>query len=130
MRIWSVMFIVFTLVGCGEDQKETKKIDEELVVIKNNLYTEYYPGKKAVKYQGKQDADKKRDGKWTYYSESGLELSTTMYTHGLKDGLTLVKYPNGILHYTGEYRNDTMVGIWRTYDEKGNMVEEKDYNLE
>jgi len=38
-----------------------------------------------------------------------------------------VKYPNGNIHYTGEYQNDEMVGVWSTFDEKGNLLTKKEY---
>ena len=94
---------------------------------KNGIYTEWYPGKKQIKYRGAQDDSNRRDGKWMFYSETGLELSFTMYKNGLKEGFTVVKYPNGVLRYRGEYMNDQMVGIWTTYDEKGEVATEKDY---
>jgi antitoxin component YwqK of YwqJK toxin-antitoxin module len=31
------------------------------------------------------------------------------------------------MHYRGEYRNDTIVGVWTTYDENGKVTNEKDY---
>jgi antitoxin component YwqK of YwqJK toxin-antitoxin module len=115
------------LFSCNEEVEKKVEKKEDLVEIKNGLFTEYYPGKKAIKYQGKQDETAKRDGRWVYYSETGDELSVTTYSHGLKNGFTMVKYPNGVLHYVGEYINDTMVGVWRTYDEKGKLLSEKVY---
>jgi antitoxin component YwqK of YwqJK toxin-antitoxin module len=38
-----------------------------------------------------------------------------------------VKYPNGAIHYRGEYKNDQMVGLWTTFNEKGEVETEKDY---
>jgi antitoxin component YwqK of YwqJK toxin-antitoxin module len=46
---------------------------------------------------------------------------------GLKEGFTVVKYPSGRIHYRGEYRNDTIVGLWTTYDENGKVSKEKDF---
>ena len=62
-----------------------------------------------------------------FFSEGGTELSITFYTHGLKDGFTMVKYPSGRMHYRGEYHNDKIVGVWTTYDESGKITSEKDY---
>jgi antitoxin component YwqK of YwqJK toxin-antitoxin module len=122
-------FSFVLLFSCGEEVKEKNTVKEDLVVIKNGIYTEYYPGKKNIKYQGAQDDQHKREGRWVYFSDKGEELSVTMYSHGLKDGFSMVKYPNGVLHYTGEYMNDTMVGIWRTYNIKGKLAEEKNYDI-
>ncbi|MFN5912332.1 MAG: toxin-antitoxin system YwqK family antitoxin [Bacteroidota bacterium] len=111
----------------SETQDNKKNEPEQLVEIKDGIYKEWYPGKKQLKYTGGQDEQNRRHGKWSFFAENGRELSTTMYIHGLKDGFTVVKYPNGALHYRGEYRQDKMVGIWTTYDEKGIKVSDKDY---
>ena len=95
--------------------------------IKNGIYTEWYPGKKNIKFQGAQDEKAQRNGKWVFFSESGNELSFTFYSGGLKDGFTVVKYPSGRIHYRGEYRNDTIVGLWTTYDENGKVSKENDF---
>jgi antitoxin component YwqK of YwqJK toxin-antitoxin module len=133
------MKYIFTLIaaislgitGCTnneEQTKETKKV-ENLVEIKDGIYTEWYPGKKQIKYRGGQDNEKRRHGVWTFYAETGTELSVTMYEHGLRTGHTVVKYPNGRLHYRGEYLNDKTVGVWTTYDEKGELISEKDFGF-
>ena len=104
------------------------QLEEDLVEIKGNIYTEYYPGKKAVKFRGEQDKDGFRNGVWLYYSEEGEELSMTNYEHGIKEGHSIVKYPNGSIHYTGTYKNDKPVGIWKTYDVSGKLATTKDYD--
>ena len=100
---------------------------KDLVVIEGNLFTEYYPGKKDIKFQGTQDEEGKRHGKWLFFSEDGEELSMTMYSHGKKHGHSIVKYPNGTIRYTGEYADDQPVGIWKTYSTSGEMTNQKDY---
>ena len=104
------------------------QLEEDLIEIKGNVYTEYYPGKKAIKFQGEQDNDGFRHGVWLYYSEKGEELSMTNYEHGIKEGHSIVKYPNGAIHYTGAYKNDKPVGIWKTYDVSGKIATTKDYD--
>jgi antitoxin component YwqK of YwqJK toxin-antitoxin module len=128
-------YLFFIFIGllvctsCSTEETETivKQEEEQLVEIKDNIYTEWYPGKKQIKYRGGQDDKNQRHGKWSFYSETGLELSVTMYQYGKKEGFTVVKYPNGALYYRGEYLNDEMVGVWTTYDEKGVVANEKDY---
>ena len=111
------------------ETKSAPVIDKtELVVMENGTYKEYYPNKKSVKFEGPQDKNGKRNGKWQYFSESGTELSMTIYNHGEKHGHTIVKYPNGNLHYTGEYSNNKPIGIWKTYSIEGEMITELDYN--
>lgn len=111
----------------SESKNTTQEKPEDLIVIKDGVYSEYYPGKKQLKFQGSQDSEGRRHGVWYYYSETGLELSITDFNHGKRNGLTIVKHPNGALHYTGEYLEDREVGIWKTYDQNGHLVTEKDY---
>lgn len=120
---------VFIFTACSESEAEpTEKVEvEELVEIKDNIYTEWYPGKKQIKYRGGQDEMNRRHGKWSFYAENGLELSVTMFQNGKKEGFTVVRYPHGGVHYRGEYMNDEMVGVWTTFDEKGNVANETDY---
>ena len=127
-----IVFLLATLflISACENKSEKKKEEipkEKLVEVKDGVFTEWYPGKKQIKFQGGQDELGNRDGKWTFYAENGTELSFTLYDHGKKEGFSLVKYPNGRIHYRGEYQNDEMIGLWSTYDEKGNLINEKDY---
>lgn len=133
------LFIGLTaiLISCKEEVKETEvkkdKIEtvveeENLIEIKDGVYTEYYPGKKNIKFQGRQDKDGFRDGIWLFYSETGIELSMTNYEHGVRQGHSIVKYPNGGIHYIGEYKDDQPAGIWKTYDAAGKVVNTKDYD--
>lgn len=131
-KILFVFVTLFLIFGCENttDKKIDKKIKiEKLVEVKDGVFTEWYPGKKQIKFQGGQDELGNRDGKWTFYAENGTELSFTLYDHGKKEGFSLVKYPNGRIHYRGEYQNDEMIGLWSTYDEKGNLITEKEYGV-
>jgi len=129
MNYFVYPILVLILFSCGneEENKPKKHAPESLVEVKNGVYYEWYPGKKQLKYKGAQDENKKRNGIWTFYSENGTELSTTYYEHGLKEGFSIVKYPNGAIHYRGEYHKDKTVGIWTTYDEKGKVNSETDF---
>ncbi len=129
-----IVFLLATLflISACENNPEKKNENipkEKLVEVKDGVFTEWYPGKKSIKFQGGQDELGNRDGKWTFYSENGTELSFTLYNHGKKEGFSLVKYPNGRIHYRGEYQNDEMIGLWSTYDEKGNLINEKEYGV-
>ena len=131
-KIVFLFVTLFLIFGCENttDKKIDKKIKiENLVEVKDGVFTEWYPGKKQIKFQGGQDDLGNRDGKWTFYAENGTELSFTLYDHGKKEGFSLVKYPNGRIHYRGEYQNDEMIGLWSTYDEKGNLITEKEYGV-
>ena len=128
-KIVYLLATLFLISACENNlEKKNEKIPKEkLVEVKDGVFTEWYPGKKQIKFQGGQDELGNRDGKWTFYAENGIELSFTLYDHGKKEGFSLVKYTNGRIHYRGEYQNDEMIGLWSTYDEKGNLITEKEY---
>lgn len=128
-QIFFTAIIIFVLSSCSDISKDTIPKKENLVEISNGRYSEWYPGKKQLKFQGNLDSLGKRDGRWDFFSDKGTVLSTTEFSHGKKQGFSIVKYPNGQIHYRGEYSNDEQVGVWTTYDIKGNVVQEKTYDL-
>lgn len=95
---------------------------KDLVEINNSMYVEYYPGKKQIKFKGPQDENGKRHGKWTHFSEEGVELSISEYEHGIPHGLRFVKYPNGNIHYVGQFEHGEKVGVWSTYTINGEVT--------
>jgi antitoxin component YwqK of YwqJK toxin-antitoxin module len=128
MKILVLLLTLLALASCySEDGNEQKVPEENLIEDKNGLYKEYYPGKKQVKFRGEHDDEHRRNNKWSFYSEEGKELSITFFKHGLRDGHTIVKYPNGTLRYVGEYSKDQQVGVWKMYGEDGQLTQEKDY---
>ena len=52
----------------------------------------------------------------------------TEYKHGIKNGVTMVKYDTGVIRYIGEYKDDQQTGIWKTYDSVGVLLNEKNYS--
>lgn len=130
MRIIIPLFIALVLASCTTKKATKKQVkSENLIEVKHGVYSEWYPGKKQLKFHGSIDKKGNRDGKWVFYSENGNEQSITVYDNGMREGFSVVKYPNGAMHYRGEYRNDQMVGVWTTYDEKGKVISEKDYGF-
>lgn len=101
--------------------------DTSLIVQENGEYIQYYPGKKNIRFRGKMNDLQQRQGKWSFYDEKGEELSYTHYINGVKEGFSLVKHPNGKIHYHGEYHEDEKAGVWKTYDINGKVVEEVNY---
>lgn len=137
MKTTFYLALILTLVGCSETEKTQSESPvqstvelspDELVQVRDGVFYEYYPDGKTVKFTGPQDSEGKRDGKWLYYSEDGRELSMTMYKNGLKHGHSIVKYPDGTIHYYGEYKDDKKVGIWKSYNERGKLESEVDYD--
>ena len=101
---------------------------EPKIEIKDNIYSEFYPGTNHIKFKGEQTSKGERTGKWMYFGEDGTELSMTNYNNGIKSGPTMVKYSNGNLHYTGAYTDDKPSGIWTTYSEVGEKISEKNFD--
>lgn len=134
MKYWIILSLglSLTFTSCSGEKEETKEnkdaidIPDNLVKVEGDLFTEYYPGGKQIKFQGHQDENKQRHGKWVHYSQNGIELSTLTYMNGKKHGVTVVKYPNGALYYIGEYDNDKKCGVWKVYDQKGKIISEED----
>lgn len=123
-----IAFISLAITSCGEEKKAPEKeTTDNLVEIKNGIYTEYYPGRKAVKFKGPQDDNSLRNGRWFFYDERGNELSMTEYVNGKKHGFIFVRYPNGTMRYTGEFNMDVEAGLWKFYKEDGSLASEKDY---
>lgn len=117
------------MVACNNAPATKKPKKENLIEVKDGVYTEYYPGRKAVKFRGPQNDEGKRNGRWFFYDEKGNEMSMTEYTDGFMNGFIFVRYPNGTMRYTGEYTMGKESGLWRFYDEKGKVQIEKDYGV-
>lgn len=124
----SILFAL-SIAACGEEQKPKEKPKKEsLIEIKDGVYTEYYPGRKAVKIRGPVNDKEQRNGRWYFYLENGNEQSMSEYIDGKRSGFTWVRYPSGNMRYSGEYLNDKETGVWRFYAEDGTLQQEKDYN--
>ena len=126
---------VFALISCTESNDTNeykglveKVIEEEVLYDTTGFeYNEWYPGKKQLRQEGSYDVNYLRHGKWVYYSNEGIELSMTTYTHGLKQGFSIVRHENG--YYRGEYDKDTMVGLWTYFDNNGKKIKEINHDI-
>lgn len=137
MKYLFIVVLALLFVSCSEEQvkekKESIKIEtkEDLIKVKNGIYTEYHPGtqQKGIKFRGPQDKNNERHGIWYYYNTYGIQVSMTEYNHGIKNGVTMVKYDTGIIRYTGEYSDNEQIGVWKTYDSTGVLLHEKDFSF-
>lgn len=68
-----------------------------------------------------------RNGKWLAYYENGKIWSAGYFEKGLKHGNSNVYYENGQIRYTKNYINDVAEGLWKFYDEEGNLLGEVMY---
>lgn len=130
-KFFFALIVAIVAFSCGEEpatEKPSVIEDTQLIVDENGMHTEFYPGKKQIKIQGATDEKGERNGRWVFFSPEGKQLNFTMYEHGKKHGHTYNAYENGAPYYYGEYWSDTMIGVWKTYDSKGNVTV-KDYGL-
>jgi antitoxin component YwqK of YwqJK toxin-antitoxin module len=132
--IYTLLCAGLLLFSCTEDQEETafafqvtQLEDEDLIERMPNYYREYFPGKKQMKLGGPTDNEGRRHGAWESYYEHGQMNSMTYFVHGVKDGHSIVYHPNGAIHYVGEYKNDQKIGLWKSYDDKGELISEDEF---
>ena len=134
MKLSFIFLLAWIVLSCagneasGDAQSMSILPKEVLVDSFNGQYKEWYAGRHQLKYIGGQDADGRRHGRWTHYLESGVEKSMTTYTHGLREGFSIVKYDNGMIFYRGEWHKDEKVGLWTTYSPTGDIVSEINYS--
>ncbi len=134
-------YIIFPLLlalifACSEESKKVEKDDTQIVeqerpltsIDRNGKFTEWYPGHKQIKMEGRKDEEGRRQGIWKLYTQDGIELSITVYTDGLKDGHIIVRYPTGIVRYSGQYSMDERIGDWKFYDESGQLVKTENFD--
>lgn len=113
----------------NQTQNDTTVNPEDLVEVVGSTYKEYYDAAKTkIKFQGEQDENKQRHGKWVYYFQNGKESNISFYKHGVLHGYIQVKRPNGMLHYTGAFEDGKKVGVWKYYDEQGKLAQEKNFD--
>lgn len=67
-----------------------------------------------------------REGEWITFYRSGKEWSRGIYKNGLRQGHGVSYFENGQKSSEGEYKDDKMTGVWKFWDENGNVVE-KDF---
>tara|TARA_B100001063_G_C16517328_1_gene429875 strand:+ start:284 stop:694 length:411 start_codon:yes stop_codon:yes gene_type:complete len=134
MKLSFIFLLAGIVLSCagneasGDAQSMSILPKEVLVDSINGQYKEWYAGKKQLKYIGGQDSKGRRHGRWIHYLESGIEKSMTTYTHGMREGFSIVKYDNGMIFYRGEWHKDEKVGVWTTYNTEGDMVSEINYS--
>lgn len=129
-KILFIFSLGLVVISCGDNPEEQKNeiSNEKLIETIDGIYYEYYPGKKQIKITGPVLEDGTRNGRWELYGTNGRELGFTMYEKGIRQGHSYTSYPDGRPHYHGEYWADTLIGVWKTYTEDGQVIE-KDYGL-
>lgn len=74
-------------------------------------------------------ADSKGISRSIWWYPNGNKSQEYYYlNNGERHGSFLLYHENGQKRYGGLYQNGKQVGIWRNWDEQGNLIEEKDYD--
>jgi len=111
-----------------------------------------YHSNGQIEQEGEFNDDEKH-GSWKGYNDKGNLIQETYYSMGLKNGVSKTyfgngepdvesNYKNGIkngvykqfsesgsgkLECDGEFKDDNPCGVWKTYNEDGNIMDEKIY---
>ncbi|MDR1200075.1 MAG: hypothetical protein LBL58_00400, partial [Tannerellaceae bacterium] len=83
-------------------------------------YTEQYVDGNAMKTKG-QYANGKKEGLWVYETRQGLKEREENYSAGKLNGLR-IKYDDGVIRESTEYRNGTPNGEHKQYDPDGKLI--------
>jgi len=82
-----------------------------------------------LEIQGQIDSNR-NVGKWQYFYTNGKIESEGYFYYDRPDGNWFWNYPDGKRKEEGSYRNGERVGIWYQYDNKGEIIFEKNYDLD
>jgi antitoxin component YwqK of YwqJK toxin-antitoxin module len=88
---------------------------------KNFIIEEYFENKKKSK-STVFPLDNLKFKTLTKYNENGKIILIASYNNGIVDGAFKKFYENGILMEEGEYKMMKKVGLWKYYDETGNLT--------
>lgn len=135
MKYFVLPFLLTFIIACSEESKKKEKKEEQDIeqysslktTDKNGRYTEWYPGHEKIKIKGRKDEKGRRQGVWKLFTKDGVELSVTVYNDGKKDGHIIVRYPTGIVRYSGQYDMDERIGEWKFYDQSGQLTKTENF---
>lgn len=69
-------------------------------------------------------------GRWKYFYSNGKVESEGDFVNDMPDGRWIWNYPDGKKKEEGYYKKGERIGLWYGYDTTGNIVFEKNYDLE
>ncbi|MBN2668720.1 MAG: hypothetical protein JXR60_05760 [Bacteroidales bacterium] len=106
-KIW-MLVVLFLLMACANPKAPD---NQQEVLLLHKADTNLYTGKIVG-----------------YYVEIDQKKYEEFYDKGIKSGVYRSWFKNGYLKMTGRYQNDKRVGVWKWYDEKGQLKYMLDYN--
>lgn len=95
--------------------------------IKHGEFMLYYEDG-TLQIKGKIDSNKNVD-KWQYFFQNGKLESEGFFVNDLPEGRWVWFYPNDTLKEEGSYHNGRRVGWWKQFDESGNLILEKEFEI-
>jgi len=81
-----------------------------------------------LEVQGQIDSNR-NVGKWQYFYANGEIESEGYFNLDLPDGKWFWNYPDGKKKEEGFYQNGERIGMWYRYDNNGEVIFEKNYDL-
>jgi antitoxin component YwqK of YwqJK toxin-antitoxin module len=93
---------------------------------REGLSITYYPANGQIAEETHYRDDKK-EGEWKKYFENGALMASGFYRDGLPEGEMVFYYPDSTLNTQGTYRNGLKYGVWKSWDEQGNLISAEDY---
>ena len=67
------------------------------------------------------------EGKCFKYSDTGVMMMECLYHNGLLEGPSKTYYPSTALKEEGQYLKGEKVGLWKTYNEDGDIIAEETF---
>ena len=95
--------------------------------IFNGTYIERYPN--GVIFKRGDIAGGEANGEWLTFYNDGKPWSQGIYKNGLRQGHAVSWWQNGQKSSEGDYKDGKMIGVWKWWDEQGNVAQ-KDYGGE
>lgn len=93
-------------------------VDEDSTWVEEKWYHE----NGVLQLEGK-IVDNQREGEFRGYYPTGELMSVGTFVNGKREGKGKIYYENGMVSTENEYCHDEPCGIWRYYDEEGNLVD-------
>lgn len=70
------------------------------------------------------------EGLWQSFFPNNILEAKANYLNGKFDGESFFYYPNGLVKEQGFFKSGTKVGIWKVYDDEGNLISEDEHRVE
>jgi antitoxin component YwqK of YwqJK toxin-antitoxin module len=82
-----------------------------------------------IEIQGQLDSNR-NVGKWQYFHSNGQIESEGYFNNDRPEGNWVWNYPDGNKKEEGFYHNGERIGIWYQYNNNGEVIFEKNYDLD